>query len=186
MQLKSLIILLAIFWLTACSSSADHPQKYPQLFQESPKKLLVVVHGEKTVPPDLIAAFSKEVPEIVADHGFQIIDPQALQITEVPALSEADAVLYVDIKHWHKDYSKVLATEAQVNLEYTLVSTKSEQILWSYQENYQRTQFYLGGDFLSEVLYRTFFEMSTMYENQASSLTKKAFADFPEVLAANR
>ncbi len=186
MQLKFLMTILAIFWLTGCSSSADHPQKYPQLFLESPKKLLIVVHGEKTVPPELVAAFSKEVPQIAAQHGFQIVDPQALQITEVPALSEADAVLYVDIQHWHKDYSKVLAAEAQVKLEYTLVSAKSEQILWSYQENYHRTHFYLGGDFLSEALYRTFFAMSAVYENQASSFTKKAFADFPELLAVNR
>jgi len=186
MQLKSLITLFCLLWLTACSSTADNPQKYPQLFLESPKKLLVVVHGEKSLPPELVAAFSKEVPRIVAQHGFQIVDPQALQITEVPALSEADAVLYVDIKQWHKDYSTVLAAAAEVNLEYSLVSATSEQILWSYQENYRRTHFYLDGDFLSEVLYRTFFEMSTLYENQASSLTKKAFADFPELLAANR
>lgn len=186
MQLKSLITLIAVLWLTACSSSADNPQKYPQLFLESPKKLLVVVHGEKNLPPELITAFSKQVPQIVAKHGFQIVDPQALQITEVPALSEADAVLYVDIKQWNKDYSKVLAAQAEVELEYTLVSAKTEQTLWSHQENYRHAQFYLGGDFLSEALYRAFFELSTVYENQASSFTKKAFADFPEQLAANR
>lgn len=178
MQLKSLITLLCLLWLTACSSSADNPQKYPQLFLESPKKLLVVVHGEKNLPPELITAFSKQVPQIVAKHGFQIVDPQAL--------SEADAVLYVDIKQWNKDYSKVLAAQAEVELEYTLVSAKTEQTLWSHQENYRHAQFYLGGDFLSEALYRAFFELSTVYENQASSFTKKAFADFPDKLAANR
>ena len=186
MQRKSLITMLALLWLAGCSSGANNPQKYPQLYLESPKRLLIVVHGKTSLPPELFQAFDKKVPEIVADNGFEIIDPKVLQITEISALSEADAVLYVDIKNWHKDYSKILAAEAEVELEYTLVSAKTEQILWSHQEHYSRTQFYLGGDLLSEALYRTFFELATVYENQAKSLTKKAFAEFPEGLAANR
>lgn len=186
MQLKSLITMVTFIWLTACSSSAPNPQQYPQLYLESPKKLLIVVHGKESLPPALFQAFDKKVPEIVADSGFEVINPLALQVTEISALNEADAVLYVDIKNWDKAYSKILAAEAEVELEYTLVSAKTEQTLWHHQEHYQKSQFYLGGDILTEALYRTFFELSTVYEHQATSLTKKAFADFPEDLAANQ
>ena len=63
----------------------------------------------KTCPRQLITALSKQLPEIATKHGVQIVDPQALEVTEVTALSEADAVLYVDIQH----SLKALADPAQ-------------------------------------------------------------------------
>lgn len=172
--------------LSACSSTADHQQRYAQLYKETPRKLMIVVHAAEAVPDELAQAFTKEVPDIVAEHGFDIVDAQQRQLTEVPALTDVDAVLYVDIQRWNKDYSSVIAAESVLELEFKLISAKSDQELWSHKDKYSKTHIYLGGDALSELIYRAFFEASTTYENRASAVTKKAFSDFPELLAANR
>lgn len=177
---------LTLVLVSACSSTADHQQKYAQLYKETPKKLMIVVHGGEAVPAELIQAFNKEVPDIVAEHGFEIVDAQQRQLTEVPALTDVDAVLYVDVQRWNKDYSAVIAAESVLELEFKLVSAKSDQELWSHQDKYTKTHLFLGGDLLSELINRAFFEASTAYENRASVVTKQAFSDFPEVLAANQ
>jgi hypothetical protein len=164
----------------ACGSTADHQQRYAQLYHEAPKTLMIVVHASDAVPNELVQAFDKEVPDIVAEHGFEIIDAQQRQLTEVPALTDVDAVLYVDIQRWSKDTSAVIATESAVELEFKLISAKSDQELWSHKDNYTRTHFYLGGDELSELINRAFFDASSAYENRASAVTKQAFSDFPE------
>lgn len=177
---------VALVFINACSSTADHQQKYAQLYKETPKKLMIVVHGGDAVPAELVQAFNKEVPDVVAEHGFEIVDAQQRQLTEVPALTDVDAVLYVDIQRWKKDNSAWIAAESVLELEFKLMSAKSDQELWSHQDKYTKTHLYLGGDALSELIHRGFFEASTAYENRASSVTKQAFSDFPEVLAANR
>ncbi|WP_127026110.1 GNA1162 family protein [Rheinheimera mangrovi] len=186
-QLKAWLgATLALVLVSACSSTADHQQKYAQLYKETPKKLMIVVHGGEAVPAELIQAFNKEVPDIVAEHGFEIIDAQQRQLTEIPALTDVDAVLYVDVQRWNQDYLAVIAAESVLELEFKLVSTKSDQELWSHQDKYTKTHLFLGGDALSELIHRAFFEASTAYENRANVVTKQAFSDFPDVLAANR
>lgn len=186
-QLKTwLSAALTIVLVSACSSTADDQQKYAQLYKETPKQLMIVVHGDDAIPAELVQAFNKEVPEIVAEHGFQIVDAQQRQLTEVPALTDVDAVLYIDIKRWNKDESAVIAAESVLELEFKLISAKSDQELWSHADQYTKTHLYLGGELMSELIHRAFFEASTAYENRASSVTKKAFSDFPEILAANR
>lgn len=177
---------LTLVLLSGCSSTAEHQQKYAQLYKETPKKLMIVVHGGDAVPAELVQAFDKEVPDIVAEHGFEIVDAKQRQLTEVPALTDVDAVLYVDVQRWNKDYSAVIAAESVLELEFKLVSVKSNQELWSHQDKYTKTHLFLGGDILSELIHRAFFEASTAYENRASVVTKQAFSNFPEVLAANR
>jgi hypothetical protein len=177
---------LSIVLLNACSSTAEHQQKYAQLYKETPRKLMVVVHGDEAVPAELVEAFDKKVPDIVAEHGFEIVDAKQRQLTEVPALTDVDAVLYVDIQRWKKDTSAVIAAESVLELEFKLMSVRSDLELWSHQDKYTKTHLYLGGDLLSEMIHRAFFEASTAYENRASAVTKKAFSDFPDVLAANR
>ncbi len=85
---------------------------------------MIVVHGGDAVPAELIQAFEKEVPDIVAEHGFEIVDAQQRQLTEVPALTDVDAVLYVDVQRWNKDYSAVIAAESVLELEFKLVSAE--------------------------------------------------------------
>lgn len=185
-QLKAgIMATVALVVLSACSSQAQDQQKYSQLYKESPQKLMIVVHGNEAVPTELVQAFNKKVPAIAAEHGFQIVDAQQRQHTEIPALTGVDAVLYVDIKRWSKDSSAVIVAQSVLELEFKLVSAKSEQDLWLYQDKYSRTYLYLGRDIGSELFSRTMFEMSNEYENSASAMTKKAFADFPDLLAAN-
>ncbi|RVT43058.1 hypothetical protein EMM73_17810 [Rheinheimera sediminis] len=186
MQFKTILTAaVAVVVLAACSSTATDKQKYAQLYQEAPQKIMVVVHGGAAVPAELIKAFAKEVPEVVADHGFEVVDVTQRQLTEVPALTDVDAVLYVDIQRWSKDSSAILAAESVLELEFKLVSAKSEQNLWRHQDTHTKTHLYLGGDAVSELIHRAFFAASTAYENRASAVTKKVFSDFPEVLAAN-
>jgi hypothetical protein len=186
MQFKALLTAaVAVVALSACSSTADDQQKYVQLYKEAPQKVMIVVHGGEAVPVELVQAFVKEVPNVVADHGFVVVDAAQRQLTEVPALTDVDAVLYVDIQRWSKDASAIIAAESLVELEFKLVSAKSDQNLWRHQDTHTKTHLYLGGEAVSELIHRAFFEASTAYENRASAVTKKAFSDFPEVLAAN-
>ena len=176
---------LTLLLLSGCSSKTAQSQHYSQLYKETPKKVMVVVHGQDTVPAELVQAFDKEVPAVVAELGFDIVDVQHRQLTEVPAITEVDAVLYVDIQRWNKDYSSVIAARSAVELEFKLMSAKSDQELWSHKDKYERTHLYLGWDLMSELINRTFFEVSNQYGNRASAVTKQAFSDFPEVLAAH-
>lgn len=183
---KLVITAVAAVYLSACSSVADDQQHYVQVQKENSQKVMIVVHSDAAVPDALIQAFNREVPAVAAEQGFQIVDAQARQLTEVPALTDVDMVLYVDIQRWSEKSSKLLASKATIELEYKLVSATSDQTLWHHKEKHTDTRFAVAEKFLPEALYQAFFEASSAYEQQASSVTKEAFSDFPEVLAANQ
>lgn len=182
---KLVITAAAAVYLSACSSVADDQQHYVQVQKDNSQKVMIVVHSDAAVPDALIQAFNREVPAVAAEQGFQIVDAQARQLTEVPALTDVDMVLYVDIQRWSEKSSKLLASEATVELEYKLVSATTDQTLWHHKEKQRDTRFAIAEKFLPDTLYQAFFEASRAYEPQASSVTKEAFSDFPEELAAN-
>lgn len=182
---KPIIAAAAAVYLSACSSVADDQQHYVQVQKENSQKVMIVVHSDAAVPDALIQAFNREVPTVAAEQGFQIVDAQERQLTEVPALTDVDMVLYVDIQRWSEQSATLLASEATVELEYKLVSATSDQTLWHHKEKHTDTRFAMAEKFLPEALYQAFFEASSAYEPQANSVTKEAFADFPEALAAN-
>lgn len=173
-------------YLSACSSVAEDQQHYMQVQKENSQKVMIVVHSDAAVPEALIEAFNREVPAVAAEQGFQIVDAQQRQLTEVPALTDVDMVLYVDIQRWSEKSSRLLAAEATVELEYKLVSATSDQTLWHHKETHTDTRYAIAEKLLPDTLYQAFFAASGAYEQQASSVTEEAFAEFPEALAANQ
>ena len=175
----------AALYLSACSSVAEDQQHYVQVQKDNSQKVMVVVHSDAAVPDALIQAFNREVPAVAAEQGFQIVDAQARQLTEVPALTDVDMVLYVDIQRWSEQSAPLLTSEATVELEYKLVSATTDQTLWHHKEKQTDTRFTMADRFFPQALERAFVEPSSAYEPQASAVTKEAFSEFPEELAAN-
>jgi hypothetical protein len=182
---KRVITAAAAVYLSACSSVAEDQQHYVQVQKENSQKVMIVVHSDAAVPDALIQAFNREVPAVAAEQGFVIVDAQARQVTEVPAMTDVDMVLYVEIQRWSEQSSELLASEATVELEYKLVSATSDQTLWHHKEKHTDTRFTVVEKFLPDALYQAFFAASSAYEQQASAVTEEAFSDFPEALAAN-
>jgi len=181
--LKWLISTVAAGYLTGCSSVAEDQQRDVQRQKDNAQKVMIVVHSDAAVPEALIQAFNREVPAVAAEQGFQIVDAQQRQLTEVPALTDVDMVLYVDIQRWSEKSAPLLAAEATLELEYKLVSAGSDQTLWHHKEKHTETRFAVAEKFLPDALYQAFFEASSAYEPQASSVTRQAFSDIPEVVA---
>jgi hypothetical protein len=46
---------------------------------------------------------------------------------------EADAVLFITITEWNKDYA-IIAASVVVGIEYVLLSTTTNEVLWSYSQ----------------------------------------------------
>lgn len=153
---KKLVLLatiaLAGFIFLGCAAASPQPTKgtlFPKMYEEQPRSLLILPPmNESTdaeakdyymttveMPYALMGYYTFPV-EMVGDIMKQegIYDTELLYEMPLDKFAEyfgADAVLFTRIKKWDVSYM-VVASNLSVAIESKIVSTKTSEVLWSY------------------------------------------------------
>ncbi|MDB0050894.1 DUF799 domain-containing protein [Pseudomonadales bacterium] len=145
------IFVVAIF-ATGCTGVQTESEAYPRMYNgERPLSIVVVPAINKTTAADAGDLMNVTLTQPLADNGYYVL-PIAIaseifkkegivageQLLGVPTSIfrngfGADAVLFVTINKWEKSYI-LISGSVTVGLSYVMLSTDSNEVLWSYKQ----------------------------------------------------
>ena len=150
-NVRSLLLVLVVsLGLASCAEMETKSQAYPLMYTDAqPKTLLVVPAINKSTAADATDLINATLTMPFADAGYYVL-PIAIA-SEVCALEGitdgsqiaslpmsvfannfgADSVLFVTINKWDTNYV-VIASNVTVGMSYVLMSTSTNEVLWSY------------------------------------------------------
>ncbi|MFT6437756.1 MAG: hypothetical protein ACJAVI_005837 [Candidatus Azotimanducaceae bacterium] len=152
MNFRILILLLVIFQLSACVETGTKNEQFPLMYSaEKPVSIVIVPAINQTTAADAGDLLYATVTQPFANHGYYVLPVpvvadifrregilEGTQVKGIPtALFKqnfgADAVLFMTITEWDKNYA-VIAASVVVGIEYVLLSTTTNEVLWSYTQ----------------------------------------------------
>src|ERR1700687_37569 len=143
---RTTMIALAALTLAGCAAT-PHLSDYSEFRTESPRSILVVPPINKSCDVNAPDYFLATIATPLAERGYYVFpvnmvrsvladdglsDANLVHAGDPHRLGElfgADAVMYISIERWDARYV-VLATTVTVELNYTLKSVHSGQVLW--------------------------------------------------------
>jgi hypothetical protein len=144
---SKLFLLGSVLMLTACVG-APKRYDYAQFRTEAPRSILVVPVINKSVDVNAPDYFLATIATPLAERGYYVFpvnmvksvlsddglsDANLVHSGDPRRLGElfgADAVMYISIERWDAKYV-VLSTTVTVELNYTIKSAHTGQVLWS-------------------------------------------------------
>jgi hypothetical protein len=147
MNFKSKIALLSLVTLFAGCASRPPRYDYSQFRTEGPRSILVVPVINKSIDVNAPDYFLATIATPLAERGYYVFPVNMVKsVLADDGLSDAnlvhagdphrlaelfgtDAVMYISIERWDAKYV-VLATTVTVELNYTLKSAHTGQVLW--------------------------------------------------------
>lgn len=155
-RMVSFIVLTVVAVLNSGCVTTPPPvyltkqEAYGGFYKESPRTILVVPAINNSTAAEASNYYAATVAEPLTNQGYYVL-PIAItdqflneagisdgaQLKDVPterlgALFGCDAVLYVTISMWDTNYN-VLSGNVVVELSYQMLSTTTNETLWSYQ-----------------------------------------------------
>lgn len=154
--MKSVFRLLfawGLLSLGGCVQMVTKGEAYPLMYTEQqPVSMLIVPAINETTAADAGELLSATVSQPFANYGYYVLPVPIVndifrregilagdQIKGVPTAMfkqtfGADSVLFVTIEAWDKNYA-ILAANVTVAIEYVLLSTETNEVLWSYEQS---------------------------------------------------
>jgi hypothetical protein len=154
MKAKLVFSCLLLLVLTGCSGvqMGTKREAYPSMYTDKKPVTLVVVPAiNESTAADAGDLLNVTVAQPFTNHGYYVLPvPIVADIfkregivegTQVKGLPTnvfkknfgADSVLFMTIENWDKKYL-VLAGNVTIGIEYVLLSTESNEVLWSYEQ----------------------------------------------------
>lgn len=150
MKSSRLVIVLMVLLSTGCANLVSKEAAFPEMYGDMrPKALVVVPAINNTTAADAPNYLNVTITQPLADAGYYVLPMQIVsgifqsegvvdgaQLAAIPPQMfknnfGADAVLFVTINEWDKNYY-VIGGNVTVGLDYLLLSTESGETLWSY------------------------------------------------------
>jgi hypothetical protein len=144
-------LCLAVF-MTGCVDIGTKSESYPLMYSDQkPISIIVVPAINESTAADAGELLNVTVTQPFADHGYYVVPaPIVLEIFRKEGILEgtqvkgipakifrdnfgADAVLFLTITEWDKNYI-VIGANVTVGIEYVLLSTQTNEVLWSYTQ----------------------------------------------------
>ena len=149
---KITTLILAVFFLSGCVEMGTKQDAYPSMYgPQKPVSILVVPAINESTAADAGELLNVTVSQPFTNMGYYVMpmpivaeifrNEGILEGTQIKGLPTelfkknfgADAVMFMTIESWDKNYA-ILAANVTVGIEYVLLSTTSNEILWSYEQ----------------------------------------------------
>jgi hypothetical protein len=150
--MKKTLLVIVSFLMVACSTPETKRAAFPKMYDQGtkPVSMVVVPAINNSTAADATHLIVSTLTIPFADHGYYVMPMSIVDdifknegITDGAQLVGmdasifkdnfgADSVLYVTIEEWDTNYM-VLAANVTVGMKYVLVSTSTNEVLWSYQ-----------------------------------------------------
>ncbi|MDN3651317.1 DUF799 family lipoprotein [Thalassotalea ponticola] len=146
---KLFAVLLLSLVVSGCGTTLTKQEAFPKMYNEKPHSIVVVPAVNNTTASDAANLFSTTIAQPLAEAGYYVVPvpfvsqmlaregvSDGAQIRNIPAskfkaLFGADSVLFVNINQWDTNYY-VLAANVTVGLDFELLSTTTNEVLWQY------------------------------------------------------
>ena len=143
-------IIILISFTTLFSLSKMKVEAYPQMYENSPKSILVLPPINYSTAADAKEYLSSTITKPLAEAGYyvfpidvtdELLKSEGLYDTEIindnllPQFHEiigADAVLIPELLYWDKNYY-IIGGNVKVGVRYTLKSTLTKKVIWIYE-----------------------------------------------------
>jgi len=152
-RIAVVVFATAVLFLSGCATMNPISKKdaFPKMYQEHPASILVVPAVNNSTAADAPDLYSSTILEPLANSGYYVLPIEVTteilrregiqngaQLVDVPAqkfgeLFGSDAVLFVSINSWDTNYY-VIGGNVTVGLSFTLKSTKTNEMLWHYND----------------------------------------------------
>jgi len=149
-MIRAISISLIVFILSGCAEMGTKQDAYPSMYTDrKPVSMLIVPAINESTAADAGDLLNVTVTQPFTNHGYYVIPMPIvadifrregiLEGTQVKGLPTsifkknfgADSVLFMTIESWDKNYA-ILAGNVTVSIEYVLLSTETNEVLWSY------------------------------------------------------
>lgn len=150
MMIRVISIGLIILVLSGCAEMGTKQDAYPSMYTDrKPVSMLIVPAINESTAADAGDLLNVTVTQPFSNHGYYVMPMPIvadifrregiLEGTQVKGLPTsifkknfgADSVLFMTIESWDKNYA-ILAGNITVSIEYVLLSTETNEVLWSY------------------------------------------------------
>jgi hypothetical protein len=144
---KTIVLLVLVVFICGCQTTSIRRKDYTKFNEESPVSILIVPVVNESVDVDASEYFLSTITIPVAEKGYYVFPVNMVKrVLEDNGLSDAgfvhrsspvnlckkfgaDAVFYITIHRWEAKYI-ILSTTVTVDIEYKLVSGKTNELLW--------------------------------------------------------
>jgi len=149
-MIRVISVGLIIVLLSGCAEMGTKQDAYPSMYTDrKPVSMLIVPAINESTAADAGDLLNVTVTQPFSNHGYYVMPMPIvadifrregiLEGTQVKGLPTsifkknfgADSVLFMTIESWDKNYA-VLAGNVTVSIEYVLLSTETNEVLWSY------------------------------------------------------
>ena len=151
MMIKKIVPSLFIILLMGCGTQLETKKEaYPAMYDDrQPLSIVVVPAINNSTAVDASNYFNVTITEPLSNFGYYtmpveivrdiflkegVVDSSMIKGLPTSVFRKnfgADAVLFVTINQWDKNYA-VLAANVSVELEYVMLSTDTNEIIWQY------------------------------------------------------
>ena len=199
MKYKSIALLTLILVMAGCAEIETKMQAYPKMYSpsEKPVSMLVVPVVNKSTAADAPDLINSTLTVPFADNGYYVMPisivsdifkregiTEGSQILGLPAgvfkkNFGADAVLFVTINKWDKQYV-VIAGNVSVSMDYVMLSTETSEVIWSYSATQTiDTTAESSGFIMLDILSTAITTATTDYVPIAKQVNYQAFTALP-------
>ena len=149
---RIITIILAVSFLSGCVEMGTKQDAFPSMYgPQKPVSILVVPAINESTAADAGDLLNVTVSQPFTNMGYYVVpmpivadifrNEGIIEGTQIKGLPTgvfkknfgADAVLFMTIESWEKNYA-VIAGNVTVGIEYVLLSTTSNEVLWSYEQ----------------------------------------------------
>ena len=147
---NTILVIISVIFITSCASTQTKIDAYPRMYdQGQPVSILVIPAINQSTAAEASDYFNVTITEPLSNTGYYtmpveivrdiflkegIVDSAMIKGIPPSIFNKnfgADAVLFITIKSWDKNYA-VFAGNVQVSLEYVMLSTMTNEVVWSY------------------------------------------------------
>lgn len=199
--MRNIILLMTVVLLTSCGTSKKN--LYSGMYGEMPKSILFLPIINKTTSADAQILYSATVAEPLANSGYYVLPIEITneffkregvtlgdQLKGVNPLQYknafgVDSVLAVTIHKWDTNYY-VVGGNVTVELELTITSTSSGNVLWNQRREYVVPTTSNSGNIIADLIVTAINSATVDYIPIAQNLNSMVFNTIPYGAYHNR
>ena len=151
MNVKNIIALFSLVILSGCATIITKGEAFPKMYNEKPISILVLPPINQSTAADAKEYYSTTIAEPLSFAGYyvfpieivnEVLKQEGIYDTELivdldhskfKEYFDADAVLFTRILKWNTSYY-VIGGNVKVHIAFDLISTKTGEQLWSYND----------------------------------------------------
>jgi hypothetical protein len=197
MRKRILFVVVLVAIASGCGQTITKQAAFPAMYTEQkPISMVIVPAINETTAADAGDLLNVTIAQPFANHGYYVLPVPIVadifknegvlggdQVKGMPTsvfkeTFGADSVMFLTIETWDTNYA-VIAANVTVGLEYVLLSTVTNEILWSYEEQLVIDTGSSSGNILVDIIATAISTAVTDYVPIARSVHETALKAMP-------